>query len=169
MMWSQAELWTHHLLFHWLTVLWQTVFNVMLGNGYKLNSFLELLFLTFSLLHPHFKSSSFLTCSCIKLFCLFQNLERSKAGPAHKTELSFGGQIPHGTGFPCLSECSRNPSLSVHELVVVWEPAFSFNKFFWRIFQCVSHFTMGHLHKQHAAWQCTCIHLRRLKAVSGTT
>ena len=45
---------------------------------------------------------------------------------------------------PPLCECSRNPSVSVYHLVLLWEPAFSFSEFFWR-FNTFAHFMMGDL------------------------
>ena len=43
-------------------------------------------------------------------------------GPPPKPELSSGGQGPCSTGFPCWVS-SRNPSVSVYQLVLLWEAA----------------------------------------------
>ena len=43
---------------------------------------------------------------------------------------------------PQLGECSRNPCVSVYQLALLWEAAFSFSDFFfWRLFEriCPSH------------------------------
>ena len=56
-------------------------------------------------------------------FCLW--------GDPLKTELSFGRRVSCSTGFPPLGECSRNPSVSVHQLALVWEADFGFSEFFW--------------------------------------
>ena len=45
---------------------------------------------------------------------------------------------------PPLGECSRNPSVSVNHLVVLWEAVFSLIEFFWRL-STFAHFTMGDL------------------------
>ena len=44
---------------------------------------------------------------------------------------------------PPLGECSRNLSGSVYQLVLLWEAAYGFSEFFWRIF---AHIMMGDLH-----------------------
>ena len=45
---------------------------------------------------------------------------------------------------PLLGECSRNPSVSVHQLALLWEAAFAVSDFFfWRLFQCVCPFHDG--------------------------
>ena len=47
---------------------------------------------------------------------------------------------------PSLGKCSRNPSVSVYQLAMLWEAAFSFSDFFfWRLFQCVCPFHVGDL------------------------
>ena len=50
---------------------------------------------------------------------------KNKSNP----ELSSGGQASCSTGFPQLSEHSRNPSVSVYQLALLWEAAFSFSEF----------------------------------------
>ena len=45
-------------------------------------------------------------------------------------ELSSGGQAPCKHRLPPLGECSRNPSVSVYQLALLWEAAFSFSEFF---------------------------------------
>ena len=54
--------------------------------------------------------------------------------PPPKQELFLGDRLPP------LGECSRNLSVSVHQLALLWEAAF---KFFWRIFQRVCPFHDG--------------------------
>ena len=61
---------------------------------------------------------------------------------AKKMDLSSGGQVPCSTGFLLLGECSRNPSVSVYQLVLLWEPAFSLVNVF-ADFQCVCPFHNG--------------------------
>ena len=34
---------------------------------------------------------------------------------------------------PLLGECSRNPSVAVHQLALLWEATCSFNAYFWRL------------------------------------
>ena len=48
---------------------------------------------------------------------------------------------------PPLGECCRNPSVSVYQLVMLWEAVFGFNTFFWRL-NMFAHFMMGYL------WVC---------------
>ena len=62
-----------------------------------------------------------------------------------KTKLSSRGQDPCSTG-PLLGECSRNPSVSVYHLALLWEAAFGFTElfFFWRR-NAFSYFMMGDL------------------------
>ena len=50
-----------------------------------------------------------------------------------KMELSSGGWAPCSTGFPPTSgECSGNPSVSVSQLVLLWEAAFGFSECFFK-------------------------------------
>ena len=44
---------------------------------------------------------------------------------------------------PPLGECSRNPSVSVYQLALLWEAVLSFSEFFWRFFQHVCPFHDG--------------------------
>ena len=44
---------------------------------------------------------------------------------------------------PLLGECSRSPSVSVCQLVLVWEAALGFSECFWRLFQCICPFHGG--------------------------
>ena len=47
---------------------------------------------------------------------------------------------------PLLGECSRNPSVSVHQLALLWEAAFAFSDFFFEdSFSVFAHFMMGDL------------------------
>ena len=47
---------------------------------------------------------------------------------------------------PLLSECSRTPSVSVYQLALLWESAFSFSEcFFEESFNTFAHFMMGEL------------------------
>ena len=48
-----------------------------------------------------------------------------------KLELPSRGRAPSSTGF-LLGECSRNPSVSVYQLALLWEAVFSFSKLFWK-------------------------------------
>ena len=65
-------------------------------------------------------------------------------GPPSKkcNKLSVGGQALVVQASP-LDECSRNPSVSVCQLVVFWEAVLGFSGFFWRLFQCVGPFHDG--------------------------
>ena len=58
-----------------------------------------------------------------------------KWGYVYKTRIIFWVGGPCSTGF-LLSECSRNPSVSVYQLVVLWEAVFGFREFFWRLSVC---------------------------------
>ena len=49
-----------------------------------------------------------------------------------KLESPSGGQAPYSTGFPLLCECSRNPSVLVCQLVLLWEAVFGFSDFFFK-------------------------------------
>ena len=42
-----------------------------------------------------------------------------------------------------LGECSRNPSVSVYQLALLWEAVFGFSEVFGRLFQCVCPFHDG--------------------------
>ena len=54
-------------------------------------------------------------------------------GTPPKLELSSGGQAPCSTyRLPLLGECSRNPSVSVCQLALLWEAVFSFSELFWK-------------------------------------
>ena len=44
---------------------------------------------------------------------------------------------------PLLGECSRNPSVSVYQLVLLWEAELGFSEFFWRLIQHVCPFYDG--------------------------
>ena len=55
-------------------------------------------------------------------------------------------------------ECSRNPSVSLYQVVLLWEAVFIFSEFFWRLFQCVCPFHDGWFmsipaHTVLSAWQ----------------
>ena len=58
---------------------------------------------------------------------------------------SSGVWVPGSTGFSRLGECSRNPSISVYQLALLWEAAFSFSEFFADSFNVFAHFTMSNL------------------------
>ena len=60
-----------------------------------------------------------------------------------KEKLSSGEQAPCKWVFSPLGECSRNLSVSVYQLVMLWEAVFGFSEFFWRLFQCVCPFHNG--------------------------
>ena len=85
-----------------------------------------------------------------------------EGGPKKTPELSSAGQAPCSTGFPTalpqLGECSRNPSASVYQLVLLWEAVFSFSEFFFKNFNAFAHFMMGdsQAYLQHHA-ECSAI------------
>ena len=66
-------------------------------------------------------------------------------GDLKKTELSSGGQAPCSTGFPPLGECSRNPSVSVHQLGCCERLHSASVSFFEDSFNMFAHFMMGDL------------------------
>ena len=66
---------------------------------------------------------------CLNFIMVMISLLYEGGPPQKKPELSSGGQAPCSTGF-LLGECSRNPSVSMYQLVVVWEAAFSFSELF---------------------------------------
>ena len=60
-----------------------------------------------------------------------------------KEKLSSGEQAPCKWVFSPLGECSRNLSVSVYQLVMLWEAVFGFSEFFWRLFQSICPFHDG--------------------------
>ena len=58
-----------------------------------------------------------------------------------------------------LGECSRNPSVSVHQLVLLWEAAFGFGEFFWRLFSTPL------LISWWVVYKSTCLHQAECSAV----
>ena len=58
-------------------------------------------------------------------------------------ELSSGGRTSCSTGFPGLAECSRNPSVSMFHLVLLWKAVVGFREFSLRLFQHVYPFHHG--------------------------
>ena len=46
---------------------------------------------------------------------------------------------------PLLGECSQNPSVSVHQLALLWETAFGFSEFILKTFSAFAHFMVGDL------------------------
>ena len=60
-----------------------------------------------------------------------------------------------------LSECSRNPSVSVYQLALLWEAVFGFSEFFFEdFFQhiCFAYFMM-------VIYKCTCPHCAQFSAI----
>ena len=61
---------------------------------------------------------------------------------------------------PILGECSRNPSVSVHQLALLWEAAFSFSEFFFEnSFNLFAHYIMGGLwaYLPTPCWECSAV------------
>ena len=44
---------------------------------------------------------------------------------------------------PPLGECSRNLSVPVYQMALVWDTAFSFSEFFGDFYNALAHFMMG--------------------------
>ena len=72
-------------------------------------------------------------------------------------ELSSGGQAPCRTGLP-IGEHSRNPSVTVHQLGLLWEAAFSFSEFLWWLSTLLSI-------SQWMIYERTCPHCAECSAV----
>ena len=60
-----------------------------------------------------------------------------------KNGIIFWRVGPLQNRLPPLSECSGNPSVSMYQLALLWEAAFLFSEFFWRLFQHVCSFHDG--------------------------
>ena len=65
----------------------------------------------------------------------------SHEGKLQKRELPSGWQAPFSTGFPCW--VFQSPFVSVYQLALLWEAAFRFSEYFWRLFQHVCPFCDG--------------------------
>ena len=77
-----------------------------------------------------------------------------------KPELSSGRQAPCSTGLiTLLCECSRNPSVSVYQLALLWEAAFGFSEFILKTRS--THLPIS----RWVIYKCTCPHCTECSAV----
>ena len=76
-----------------------------------------------------------------------QNINKKTRGDPMKTNYVLEGRGLVVQASPA-RWCSRNPSVSVYQLMVLWEAAFAFIEFFWRLFQCIWLFVM------YDSWAC---------------
>ena len=78
-------------------------------------------------------------------------------GDTKKLELPSGRRASCSTGFLSLGECSRNPSVSVYQLALLWEDAFSLSEYFEDYLNVFAHFVTDDLwvHLPTRSWVCS--------------
>ena len=82
-------------------------------------------------------------CKTVILQSIWELAPWHTRGDSPQTEIIFWKAGPLEYRLPLLRECSRNPSVSVYKLALLWEAAFSFSAFFLRISQCICPFHDG--------------------------
>ena len=69
-----------------------------------------------------------------------------------KMQLSSVGWVPYSYRLPVLGECSWNSPVSVYQLALLWESAFGFSEFVWKILSMCLRIS------QWFIYECTCPH-----------
>ena len=67
-----------------------------------------------------------------------------------KMQLSSVGWVPYSYRLPVLGECSRNPSVSMSQLALLWEAAFGLSEF------CLKTLSTHKPISQWVIYECTC-------------